>query len=146
MLWCIRLAPASAFSFGALEHFPQKWEKESEMLLINETENMWLYKLRKIKLLVLFRYNGKLSHRSSGWQVHLLFPYLQAANPSDRWCFIALQCAMGEKNPQQIQIPIHAMLFPPQPTASSFLSQSSQLLSTPSLPSVISLETCCFIK
>lgn len=42
---------------------------------------MWLYKLRKIKLLVLFCYSGKLSHRSSGWQVPLLFPYCQAAKP-----------------------------------------------------------------
>ncbi|RMC07879.1 hypothetical protein DUI87_15350 [Hirundo rustica rustica] len=28
--WRIKLAPASAFSFGALEHFTQKWEKQSE--------------------------------------------------------------------------------------------------------------------
>lgn len=76
---------------------------------------MWLYQLRKIKLLALFCHHGKLSHRSSGWQVPLLLPSHQAANPSDRWCFIALQRAMGDKNPQPVQIPVHALLFPPQP-------------------------------
>lgn len=130
MFWCIKLAPASAFSFGTLEHFPKKWEKQSEMVLINEIHNMWIYKLRKMKLVLLFFcHHGKLSHRSSGWQVPLLLPCRQAAIPSDRWCFIALTC-QGCEEPTANTDPNICLAIP----TSSFPSQSSQLLSTPSLP------------
>lgn len=55
MLWCVKVAPASAFSFlGSLKHFPQKWEKQSETALINETQYMWLYKLTQITFVLLF--------------------------------------------------------------------------------------------
>lgn len=124
-------------------HISQKWEKQSETALINEMQ----HKLTQITFALLL-----LSSWKAKSQVIRLASTFVASLPSDckplrqMVLHCSATCHGCEESHSQHSSQNLPCCSQPPPAASSTPLQSSLLLSTPSLPGVISSEIHLFIK